>query len=338
MIVCIIKVAISFQKMAATSCFDHMAAPSFKRSRKRLPVVWLKPLLLCAALFTALDRGVVLADENPPPTFKDISYGPDARNLLDFWQAPAEGPRPLLVYIHGGGWLHGEKTDEVPELKPFLDRGISCASITYRFTNKDPLPAPVRDAARAVQFLRSKADEWKIDKSRIALIGGSAGACSAMWIVLHDDLADPKSSDPVLRESTRVSGAAVSNGQTTIDLKVFKEWFGDSGVHPMLYKAVGEPSVDDALKNYDHHKAVYQEFSPYNHVDAHDPPLYLSYSDSSMAIPSKNAIHHPLFGIKLREKSKQVGHTCYLQIQSVEECPDFTDATDFLISILTRKS
>jgi lysophospholipase L1-like esterase len=123
-------------------------------------------------------------------TYGNVSYGPDKkRNRLDFWQAPGNGPRPLLVNIHGGSWTEGDKSIYF-DYKPFLEKGISCASINYRLTPDNPLPTPVHDAARAIQFLRSMAAEWNIDPDRIALTGGSAGACTSMWILLHDDLAD----------------------------------------------------------------------------------------------------------------------------------------------------
>jgi acetyl esterase/lipase len=65
------------------------------------------------------------------------------------------------------------------------------------------------DGGRAVQFARSKAKEWNIDKARIAATGGSAGAGISLWLAFRDDLADPKSDDPVARESTRLTCAAV---------------------------------------------------------------------------------------------------------------------------------
>src|SRR6185295_6583658 len=120
---------------------------------------------------------------------------------------------------------------------------------------------------RAIQFLRTKAAEWNIDTQHIALTGGSAGACTSMWILLHDDLADPKSDDPVLRESTRVCAAAVTSGQTSIDPKVIEGWLGPNVLkHRMINLAVGEPTIEGALQNYDKYKPLYIEFSPYNHV------------------------------------------------------------------------
>lgn len=256
------------------------------------------------------------------PTHENVAYGPHPRNVLDFWEAKGDGPRPLLVYIHGGGWVAGDKKQNADIIKPFLDKGISYAAINYRLTGEVPLPAPVHDAARAIQFIRSKAKEWNIRKDRIALTGGSAGACTSMWILLHDDLADAKSSDPVARESTRVTAAAVAAGQTSIDPKVIEGWLGPKVLdHRMIWMAVGEPTMAEALKNYDKHKALYVEFSPYNHLDKNDPPLLMTYGND-MTLPSKDAghgIHHPVYGVKMKEKADKVGQECHLLIEGRAE-------------------
>ena len=82
----------------------------------------------------------------------------------------------------------------------------------------------MHDAARALQTIRSKAKEWNLDPKRVGATGGSAGACTSLWLALHDDLADPKSSDPVARESSRLTCAAVSGAQTSLDPKELREW------------------------------------------------------------------------------------------------------------------
>lgn len=271
------------------------------------------------------------------PTHADLSYGPHAMNVLDFWKAAGDGPRPLLVYIHGGGWTGGDKKQDVARIRPFLEKGISYAAINYRLTGQAPLPAPVHDAARAIQFIRSKAEAWNIDETRIALTGGSAGACTSMWILLHDDLADPKSEDPVLRESTRVAAAAVAGGQTSIDPKVIEQWLGPNVLkHRMIWMAVGEQTMEDALKNYQRHRALYVEFSPYNHLDANDPPLFMSYG-SNMKLPSQSAghgIHHPVYGVKVKEKADRLGHECHLLIDGVSKSEKYSSATEFLMGKL----
>ncbi len=293
--------------------------------------------------FVSTVSGAVFAGgtpEQPTPTRSDISYGPDTRNVLDFWAATGDGPRPLLIYIHGGGWLTGDKSQKGPAIQPFLDRGISFAAINYRLAPQHPLPAPVHDAARAIQFLRSKAEHWNIDSKRFALTGPSAGACTAMWLLLHDDLAEPKATDPVLRESTRVCAASVSVGQTSIDPDVIENWLGPNVLkHPMIARAVGETEIGDVMKKRDQYHDLYVEFSPVNHVDCKDPPLFMTCS-AEIDLPSRDAghgIHHPVYGVKLKEKSDQVGHECHLLIPGYSESKVYSDGNDFLFQMLLSK-
>ena len=278
--------------------------------------------------------------EQPAPTNENVSYGPNERNVLDFWKAKGVGPRPLLVYIHGGGWITGDKSKKGPAIKPFLDKGISFAAINYRLAPEHPLPAPVHDAARAIQFLRTKCNDWGIDTEKIALTGPSAGACTSMWLLLHDDLADPKSNDPLLRKSTRVCAAAVSVGQTSIDPIVIESWLGPKVLsHPMIPQAVGEKSIEQVIKKYDKYRELFVEFSPINHLDSNDPPLFMTCS-AEMDLPSRDAghgIHHPVFGIKLKEKSDKVGHECHLIVPGYSKPKQYTEASDFLFDKLLTK-
>lgn len=290
----------------------------------------------------AMASSVLAADPKPQiaPTHADVSYGPHVRNVLDFWKATGDGPRPLLVYIHGGGWTTGDKKRDTEAYRPFLEKGISCAAINYRLSGEHPLPAPVHDAARAIQFLRTKAAEWSIDTGHIGLTGGSAGACTSMWLLLHDDLADPSSKDLVLRESTRVCAAAVSSGQTSIDPKVIEGWLGPNVLnHRMINMAVGESTMEGALKNYDRHRSLFVEFSPYNHVDGQDPPLLMTYG-ADITLPSRDAghgIHHPVYGVKLKEKSDSVGHECHLLIPGTSKSDKYATVNDFLMAKLLAR-
>lgn len=295
----------------------------------------LRTLLLSLAFVSiAFAQGATV---EPAPTIADLSYGPHAANVLDFWKAEGDGPRPLLVYIHGGGWTGGDKEQSADRLLPYLEKGISYAAINYRHTGEFPLPAPVHDAARAIQFIKSKAAEWNIDKTRIALTGGSAGACTSMWILLHEDLADPNSPDPVLRESTRVAAAAVRAGQTSIDPKVIEPWLGPNVLqHRMINMAVGEKTIEGALANYDRHRDLYVEFSPYNHLTADDPPLLMTYGNN-MTLPSEDAghgIHHPVYGVKMKEKADQIGHETHLLVDGVSQSDKYASAQDFLMAML----
>jgi hypothetical protein len=194
--------------------------------------------------------------------------------------------------------------------------------VGYRLTGEAILPAPVHDAARAIQFLRSKAKEWKINKNKIVLTGGSAGGCTSVWLACHDDLANPSAKDPVERESTRVQGISVRGAQTAIDPKLIEPWIGKNVFHRMIYLSVGEQSIEDALKNYSKHEPLYKEFSGYYHLTQDDPPIYLRYGEN-MSIPAKNighGIHHGQFGVELKKKSIEVGHNkVYLNLGGKDE-------------------
>ncbi len=163
------------------------------------------------------------------PTVKDLAYGPHPRNVLDFYQARSDKPTPLVIYIHGGGFVGGNKESIQPAMiKMAHQAGVSVASLHYRFVNGTDtiFPAPQLDCARAVQFLRSKAKEWNIDPKKVACYGGSAGAGISMWLGFHDDLADPKSDDPVARQSTRLVAVGTMGGQGTYDPIQIKELIG----------------------------------------------------------------------------------------------------------------
>jgi acetyl esterase/lipase len=273
------------------------------------------------------------------PTYANVPYGPHERNVLDFWRAEGTGPRPLLVNIHGGGWTHGDKSPEGNPQRAWLAKGVSYATINYRLAPAAPLPAPVHDAARALQFLRTQAGPWNIATNRIALTGGSAGGCTAMWLLCHDDLADPAAADPVLRESTRVAGAAVMRAQASIDPMQIEPWLGTNVLqHGMIYLSVGELTAADAIRNYDRHRPRYVEFSPINHVSKDDPPLFMQ-CDADLSVPARHAshgIHHPLFGVKMKEQADRVGMECHLQVGKGREIKSsqYASAAEFLEAVL----
>jgi len=273
--------------------------------------------------------------KEPKPSHADVAYGDFERNKMDVWLAKGDGPRPVLIFIHGGGWVVGDKS-KTRGIQQLLDKGISFVAINYRLTATDPLPAPVLDAARAVQFVRYKAKEWNIDKNKVLLRGGSAGAATSMWIACHDDLAKPDSKDPIERESTRVQGIIAAGGQSAIDPKLIEPWIGPNVYHEMIYKAVGEKSIEDALKNYSKHEKLYKKFSAYNHLSKDDPPMFLSYA-ADLSVPSKHlghGIHHGLFGVKMKEKSAKVGHDkLYLNIGK-NDVSKFKNPDAFIDAIL----
>ena len=275
----------------------------------------------------------------PTPTFGNVKYGEHERNVFDFWQAKSANPAPLLVFIHGGGWRGGDKSALPPEtLKFMLAHGVSVASINYRYSQLAKLPAPVHDAARAIQFIRSKAGEWNLRKDRVAATGGSAGACTTLWLAYHDDLANPKSEDPIARESTRLCAAVGVAGQTSIDPEVIVGWVGDQILkHGMIWTAVGAKNLKEANERYAEYRDLYREFSPINHVSSGDPPVLLLYSTPT-PLPAPDpgtAIHHAMLGKKLKEKADATGVECELLYKDKPD-QDSIEVHEFLLKYLTK--
>src|SRR5262245_61565507 len=137
--------------------------------------------------------------ELPKPDQANIAYGPHARNVFDLWlPATASKPSPLVIFIHGGGFRQGDKNRiTAANIKEYRAAGWAVASLNYRLTDTAPAPAAYLDCARALQYLRHHASKWQLDPKRVALTGSSAGAGTSLWIAFHDDLADPKSADPI---------------------------------------------------------------------------------------------------------------------------------------------
>ncbi|WDE95217.1 alpha/beta hydrolase [Lentisphaera profundi] len=100
--------------------------------------------------FILLLLNSISAKEGISPTLNNISYGKDPSQTLNFWKAPSNKPTPVLFHIHGGAWLGGEK-DKLLSNDFWLSKGISVVSIDYRFSSTAILPAPLHDAARALQ-------------------------------------------------------------------------------------------------------------------------------------------------------------------------------------------
>ncbi len=276
--------------------------------------------------------------QNPPKTVADFKYGPHERNVLDFWQAKSDKPTPLLFYIHGGGWMGGDKAGIAVE--PFLKEGISVVSINYRYISQaqevePPVKAPLHDAALALQTVRSKAAEWNIDKTRIGASGGSAGACSSLWLAFHPDMADPKSSDPIARESTRLFCAAVNGAQTTLDPQQMKAWTPNSsyGGHAFL-PGKERPKFDAFLAAREKILPWIAEYSPYALVSSDDPPVYLSFgAPPAIGQVQKDPTHTANFGVKLQEHCKANGVACELFYPGVTDVKAKA-TTEYLIAKL----
>lgn len=254
----------------------------------------------------------------PAPDHANVAYGPHPRNVLDVWLAKSERPAPALIYFHGGGFLAGSKENlPAPLLAAARRAGISVIAVNYRLSPEVVFPAHYLDCARAVQFVRHAAKEWHIDPARVALTGSSAGGAASLWIAFHDDLAEPRSADPVARESTRVTCAAVIVAQPTYDPRVIRELVGESAARHKVFTVSYGLKPEEADSERAHR--LYAEAAPLTYLTADDPPVFAYYGGSMAPVPAGakagEGIHHPKLGIFLKEKMDAVKVECVLRLK-----------------------
>lgn len=284
----------------------------FSMSRCDLPVAILLALAFIAETSSAAA---------PPPTMENIAYGPHERNKLDLWQASSNSPTPLLIFIHGGGFLIGDKSNcrSMPVIAQCLDAGVSFAAINYRFRKQASLQDILRDAARAVQYIRSRAKELNIDPNRIAAFGSSAGAGTSIWLAFHDDLADPNATDPVLRESSRLSAAGSLEGQASYDLREWDNILGPSKFgQPTeeLFAVYGFP--DAAAAETPEADKIMKDCSMLGLITRDDPPVVLACGNAGGDFRDlAHYMHHPKHSVALADRCKENGIECKLMLSEI---------------------
>ena len=272
------------------------------------------------------------------PDRSDVSYGSHPNNKLDLWLAKSDQPTPLIVFIHGGGFVGGDKRSASPvAIQQCLDAQVSFASINYRFRTEASINTVLRDSARAIQFLRFKADEFHLDKTRVAAYGGSAGAGTSLWLAFRDDLANPNSDDPVLRESTRLVAAASTAGQATYDITRWRDVLGSDEAMQFYPQATwpafyGLSSLDELQT--DRGKQLRADVDMLALISKDDPPVWLGASDRHDALANKGDTNHsPKHSQAIQKRCHEVGVPCVLKIGSVAtgDAGRFQSPVDFLL-------
>jgi acetyl esterase len=252
---------------------------------------------------------------------RDVVYGkthPEVQRL-DAYLVKLTGPTPVLIEIHGGGWRRGSKSQFLYPgdlIERVLDAGISVVSIDYRLTPAHPFPAQMEDTVRTVQFVRSRARDWNIDPNRIAAIGGSAGAHLAAWVGLHDDVAQPRSLDPIERFSSRLTCFAALSGPmdlTRVDPRTLEQAGARGESFAEAFTAAVGATAEQFMTDPEIRRRL-KEASPLFLVSSDDPPaLFLGAgpAETAAVAPTIPAIindpHSAWHGALLADAMHRVG-------------------------------
>jgi acetyl esterase/lipase len=191
---------------------------------------------------------------------------------MDLYQPrKAIGDAPAVVYIHGGGWTSGDKSDGVGLIfkQELTRRGYIYAAINYRLAPKYTFPAQIEDVKCAIRHLRAEADRYGLDPLRIGVIGGSAGGHLAALLGTSDAQAGWDVGE-YTEQSSRV--------QAVIDL------YGPTDLKAML-AAASLRYATQVFGASDNQDEVLDTYSPVTYVSPDDPPFLIMHGDQDQVVP-----------------------------------------------------
>lgn len=202
-------------------------------------------------------------------------YSPRSRNKTH---------SPAIIFVHGGGWRAGYRTNFTPFAIAMAERGYVAATISYRLSPESQYPAAIHDVKAAIRWLRKNAKKYRVNPDQIAIAGGSAGGQIASLVGVTDGL---EKFDPQIK-SSRVSSAV----QAIVNIDGLSDFTSEAA---RLHE-------DDPRKNpsaagawfggrYGERKDLWHEASPIFYVDKNTPPiLFLISAQERFSVGHKEMI------------------------------------------------
>ena len=230
--------------------------------------------LVVAFSFAAPGRAAAIE-----PVHQDVPYATvDGSALkLDLYLPTGLVKPKLIVWVHGGAWRSGSKSD-VP-IRGLRDAGFAIASVDYRLSPVAPFPAQVHDIKAAIRFLRAKEKDYGYDAKQIAIAGSSAGGHLAALVGVSNGHAE-------------LEGMVGEHLGQSSDVQAIVSFFGMSNLTTILSQStphglkVRVPALELLLDGQPEEKTELARLaSPVFHVDANDPPLLLIHGDQDPQAP-----------------------------------------------------
>ena len=210
--------------------------------------------------------------------FADVTYAvlPGFRPLvLDLYRPEGTAEHPLVLFVHGGGWIGGNTrhsgalADFPQALAQLAAEGFVVASVEYRLSGEAPFPAALQDVRAALRYLKDHADRYRIDSSKVAVWGGSAGGqLAALAAVSCGE--QSLDAQPAPARSECVQGAVI--------------WYGVFDFAPVIGRT-DEAAANRYLGcNGSCEEGVVRRASPVAYVTADDPPFLLVHGEGDRTV------------------------------------------------------
>lgn len=216
---------------------------------------------------------------------RDLAYFPNGheRQKLDLYlpeQQEGTDPLPIIVWVHGGAWLAGNKNN-CRSIR-YLKHGYAAASINYRLSQHAIFPAQIEDCKAAIRFLRANAEKYNIDPNRLGVWGASAGG---HLVTLLGTTGDVKEFDkgPNLHFSNRVQAVCDFFGPTDFTkMSQFPSTMDHDAPNSPESQLIGGPVQEN--------KEACKRANPITYVSKDDPPFLICHGDKDPLVPHNQSV------------------------------------------------
>ncbi len=204
---------------------------------------------------------------------------------LDLYAPKATQPVPVVMIIHGGGWMVLSKENYVMEILPYLQMGFAAVNVEYRLGDNSPAPAAVEDCRCALRWIMNNADNYKFDLNRIVVTGGSAGGHLALTTGLLTPEAgfDRRCAAPQqLRWET--------SDQRRPKVAAIVNWYGITDVAEMFAGPNAKNYAIEWFGSMPNREELARQISPINLVRKDSPPVLTIHGDKDTLVPYTQAV------------------------------------------------
>lgn len=224
----------------------------------------------------------------------DVEYaGPFSAQKLDIYLPnEGEGPFPVIVAIHGGGFMRGDKTG--PDIAPMLEgvnRGYAVVSVNYRLSGEALFPSAISDVKAAIRYVKANAEEYNLNPEKVAAWGGSAGGnLAALAGTSGDDDSLNGRHTENLEHSAEVQAVVDWYGQ--IDFLKLDEQFLESGITPKLGKRNRDESPESKYigGNITEETEKVEKANPASYITENDPAFFIQHGTADPNVPTQQSI------------------------------------------------